>query len=137
MLDITQPSQFQQMLEKYPVVVLDIYADWCSPCKMIAPKLEALAKQYEQYGVGFVKCNVENKIFQAKGLPTIEFWVKGQKAQTVLGADMKKIKEILQTVIPNVIPQDAVAEEVKTVTGDYALKGSAKSKGGYKTYKDM
>ena len=61
----------------YPLVVLDIYADWCTPCKLIAPRLDELSTQYPN--VRFCKLNVESNLKpNISNLPTIEFWqIKG------------------------------------------------------------
>ena len=59
MLVLTNEN-FKSEVEEYPgLVVIDIYADWCGPCKMLAPVLEELEGEYPD--VKFCKINVDNE----------------------------------------------------------------------------
>jgi thioredoxin 1 len=87
------------MTSSYDIIIIDIYADWCGPCKYLAPKLENLAKQYSSSNILFCKLNSESGLKPSvKGLPTIEFWVSQSKGvpkqlfHTVLGADYPEIE---------------------------------------------
>jgi thiol-disulfide isomerase/thioredoxin len=42
-------ESFNQILELFPIVVVDVWADWCNPCKLILPKYINLAVKYKQY----------------------------------------------------------------------------------------
>ena len=50
---------------KQKLIVCDFYADWCGPCKMIAPEFERLGRVYSQTCV-FVKCNVDRNQIDAQ-----------------------------------------------------------------------
>lgn len=89
---------------KYPIVVLDIYADWCMPCKLLTPKLEELSKSYPS--ALFCKLNVESGLKPTvTNLPTIEFWqIKGESrvlVHTVVGANLQEITSTLTSLIEN------------------------------------
>ena len=95
-----QQTLAEVMNSTYDVVIIDIYADWCGPCKHLAPKLEDLAKQYSAPNILFCKLNSETGLKKSiKGLPTIEFWVNqnGSKQlyKSVLGAGFPDIKKTL------------------------------------------
>lgn len=71
-------------------VFVDFYADWCGPCKMMAPVVEKLAKKYDgKLKVG--KCNVdeENALavkYRIMSIPTMMIFVNGEAKETVVGA---------------------------------------------------
>jgi len=88
------------MNSPYSLIVIDIYADWCGPCKFLTPKLNELAKLYSTSDILFCKMNVEHyKHHDVQGLPTIEFWIlenqKRNQIHTVLGADFEEVKKTL------------------------------------------
>jgi thioredoxin len=58
-------------------VIIDFYADWCKPCKMIAPTMDKIAKEYEGK-VKVYKINVDNErklasVFQVQSIPAVLF----------------------------------------------------------------
>ncbi len=71
-------------------VLVDFYADWCGPCKMMAPIVEALAKKYDgKVKVG--KCNIDDedglaRVYRVMSIPTMKIFVKGEAVATVVGA---------------------------------------------------
>lgn len=129
MFEITSKEQFQQLLSKHQVIVVDIYADWCYPCKVMAPEFEKLAAKYSSKNpnVLFCKSNAENHVFQIKGLPTIEFFVNGQSHHTILGADLENVRETLHKMFPET---NEVQQKEESNIGFVKKKSS----GGYKTY---
>ena len=85
-------------------VLVDFYADWCGPCKMMAPVIKQLAEEYDgKLKVG--KCNIdEEEAIRARygvmSIPTMKIFVKGEEAASVVGAMSKEeldaqIKEVL------------------------------------------
>lgn len=79
-----------EVLESKTPVVVDFYADWCGPCKVISPVLERLEKAY---GGKFrlVKVNVERERelaaeFEIQLVPTILFFKNGKPVASQLGA---------------------------------------------------
>jgi len=74
MIDITHNS-FSAEVEAHPgLVVLDLYADWCGPCRMLKPILAELEEEYPE--VKFCKINVDNEpelaaMFRVESIPMI------------------------------------------------------------------
>ena len=71
-------------------VFVDFYADWCGPCKMMAPIIEKLAEKYEgRLKVG--KCNIdeENELavkYKIMSIPTMMIFMGGEVEETIIGA---------------------------------------------------
>lgn len=87
--------------------VIDFYADWCRPCKMVAPIMEDLAKQYEGK-VKIYKINVDKEkqlasIFQIRSIPAVLFSPKEGKPMMQVGALPKDayIKIINENLLDN------------------------------------
>ncbi len=84
--------------------LIDFYADWCAPCKMIAPILEELSKEYEGK-VDIYKINTEEEIelsgaFGIRSIPSLLFIPKEgqpQMAQGALGKD--ELKKVIEDVL--------------------------------------
>lgn len=70
--------------------IIDFYADWCGPCKMVSPIMEELAKEYEGK-VDIYKINTEEEqelsaIFSIRSIPSILFCPVGDKPRMSVGA---------------------------------------------------
>jgi len=83
--------------------VIDFYADWCQPCKMVAPILEELSTEYT--GIDFYKVDteVENElaaVFQIRSIPSILFIPLTGQPQMAMGA---LPKETFKTAIKDVL----------------------------------
>merc|ERR1712055_85046 len=81
------------------LVVVDFFAVWCGPCKMIAPKLEAM--DAEMADVVFLKVDVDEceelaMEYQISCMPTFLFFKNGEKVATFSGANEAKIKETIE-----------------------------------------
>lgn len=77
--------------------IIDFYADWCGPCKMLSPTLEALSKEYEGK-VNFYKINTDQEqelsaMFGIQSVPTLLFVPKNAEPQMAMGALPKKTLE--------------------------------------------
>ena len=84
--------------------VIDFYADWCGPCKAIAPHLEEIAKEYA--GKLYVyKINVDNdpeiaNAFNIRGIPTMLFIpVEGEPIKTIGGMEMATLVENIAKIM--------------------------------------
>jgi thioredoxin 1 len=74
---------------KRPVIV-DFWATWCNPCRMVAPELEKIANKYAD-SIDVVKMDVDanpsvSQALQIMSLPTVAFFRPGQQPMAVVGA---------------------------------------------------
>jgi thioredoxin len=81
---------FQTMIESNTLVFVDFYADWCGPCKMIAPSIEKLAEEFDGT-VRFVKLNIDEnphiaREFDVKSIPTLMIFRSGKPFRRMVGA---------------------------------------------------
>lgn len=99
-LEITDANFEELVLKSDKVVIVDYWATWCGPCKMLHPIVEELAKEMEGQAV-FGKMDVQKNMTGTKygvsALPTLMFFKGGQKVESMMGVPTKaKIKEKLQ-----------------------------------------
>ena len=86
-----QGSSFQdEVVKASQPVVVDFYADWCGPCRMIEPVIHQLSKEY-QGRVKFVKVDTDANQeiamqFGIMSIPTVMFFSKGKVEDIVIGA---------------------------------------------------
>lgn len=87
--------------------IIDFYADWCSPCKMVAPILEELSDEYKDK-INIYKVDTEAEqelaaVFGIRSIPSILFIPKNDKPQMAMGALPKAtFKEVIDKVLLNV-----------------------------------
>ena len=86
------------------LTLVDFWAEWCAPCKMIAPTVEALAQEYEGK-VRIGKLNIDENPsvpsrFGIRGIPTLMLFKGGEVVEQVVGV---KSKADLKTVIDRVL----------------------------------
>ena len=92
-LEITD-ADFEESVKKYPTVVVDCWAPWCGPCRMVGPIIEELAKEM-QGKIVFGKLNVdENPTISAKhqimSIPTMLVFKNGELVDRFVGAMPKE-----------------------------------------------
>ena len=90
---ITNASFEADVLQSAQPVLVDYWAEWCGPCKMIAPILDEVAKDYEGK-LQIAKMNVDDNRevpgkFGIRGIPTLMLFKDGQLAGTLVGAHPK------------------------------------------------
>jgi len=77
-------------VRSYPLLVVDCWAAWCGPCRMMAPVIEQLAKKYEGK-VAFGKLNVDQNSdtaarYQIMSIPAFLVFKQGKHVDTIVGA---------------------------------------------------
>ncbi|MBS3815995.1 MAG: thioredoxin [Candidatus Thermoplasmatota archaeon] len=87
-------NDFQETINEYPLVLVDFWAEWCGPCKMMEPVLEELAEEY-QGEVVIAKMNVDKnqKVpsqFQVSSIPTLVLFKDGERVDRMIGALQKQ-----------------------------------------------
>lgn len=92
-LHITDSSFEEEVLKSARPVMLDFWAEWCGPCKMIAPILDELAGQYKGQ-LTVAKINIDDnqktpETYAVRGIPTLILFKDGEVAATRVGAASK------------------------------------------------
>ncbi len=91
---VVTDADFDKFVAKYPLVLVDCWAPWCGPCRMVAPVIDALAKEMSGKVV-FGKLNtdensgVANK-FSISAIPTMMMFKDGKMVDRIVGAQPKE-----------------------------------------------
>ena len=94
-VEITDATFEEEVVKSDTPVVVDFWAEWCGPCKMIAPLVEELAGEYEGK-VKFTKLDVDSNPqtpmqFGIRGIPTLLIFSGGKPVGQVVGAVPKSM----------------------------------------------
>lgn len=87
---VTSATWEQEVLKAPNLVMVDFWAVWCGPCRMVAPIVDELAKEYEGK-VKVLKLNTDENAdvagkYRIMGIPTLMFFKNGQTVDQVVGA---------------------------------------------------
>lgn len=72
-LNVTKDNFENEVLKSEKTVLLDFYADWCGPCRMLSPVIEQIAKEHPEIVVGKVNVDEENALAMRFGITSIPF----------------------------------------------------------------
>ena len=93
-------GNFNGFIQKYPLSMVDFWAPWCSPCRVIAPRIRRLSKIYKGK-VAFGRLNTQEsndiaKQYHIMGIPHLVFFRYGKKITSVTG--VRSIGDIKDTI---------------------------------------
>lgn len=97
-------KNFSETVKKYDVLVVDCWAEWCMPCRMLGPVIEQLSKEMHGKAV-FGKLNVDSNNstasdYDISAIPTLLVFKKGKLVDRIVGfAQKTQIEEKLQKII--------------------------------------
>ena len=88
--EITDTNFETDVLGSDKPVLVDFWAEWCGPCRMIAPTVEAIAEEYQEKASVY-KMNVDENMhvpqqFGIRGIPTLILFKGGQEQERIVGA---------------------------------------------------
>lgn len=100
-LKITGDNFQEEVLKSNKLVLIDFYADWCGPCRMMAPIIDQIAEEMsDKIKVGKVNVDENQELAMKYGvmsIPTIVIIENGKVKNTLVGVrDKNEIKEILK-----------------------------------------
>lgn len=102
-LEVTDATFDEQVTQAEGITVVDFWAPWCGPCKMVGPVIEELARDYEGE-IRFAKVNVDDNqqvagAFGIRSIPTIGFFKDGEAVGAVVGAYPRDaLEQVIQQV---------------------------------------
>jgi len=94
-------ATFDRTVKQHPLMIVDCWAPWCGPCRMIAPVVDELAKDYSGKVV-FAKLNTDEnprtcERFVIMSIPTLLFMKNGEEVERIIGAVPRtEIEDTLQ-----------------------------------------
>jgi thioredoxin 1 len=104
-LEVNDTNFDEVVVKSEKPVIVDFWAEWCGPCRMIAPAIEEISREYEGKAV-VAKCDVDNSPgvaakFGIRNIPTVLFFKDGKVADKQVGAVPKinfvnKLNNLLQ-----------------------------------------
>ncbi len=96
-INITVANFEEEVLKSDKTVLLDFYADWCGPCKMVAPIVHTIADEHSEYKVGKINVDNEGELamkFRVMSIPTLVVMKNGEIYKQAVGYMSKE--EILE-----------------------------------------
>lgn len=94
-IDISDQTFEDEVLKSSLPVLVDLWAPWCGPCRMIAPVVERLAEKYDKR-FKFCRLNVDQNPqtasrYKIMSIPTLMFFKDGKVVDTVIGAVSEQV----------------------------------------------
>ncbi len=99
-MELSDENFEEEVLKESKPVLVDFWAVWCAPCRMIAPVIDEIAETYSgKVKVGKVNVDDNSKIpnqYGIRSIPTVMLFKNGQVADQVIGANAAEIKKIVE-----------------------------------------
>jgi len=116
-LELANIDHKRQLIQNNRVVVVDIYADWCGPCKQTAPDYATIATEYTRPGeCAIVKYNYDkldpSEKSRIHGIPVFQFFVEGKQVDEVVGADIDAVKVKLRDILQSTNNRQRVSQNI-------------------------
>ncbi|MCH8529464.1 MAG: thioredoxin [Saccharospirillum sp.] len=128
-ITVTEQNFHQIMVEESQqrLVVMDFWAEWCAPCKVLMPILEKLADEYKgQFLLAKVNADEQQNIvaqFGVRSLPTVALIQDGQPVDAFMGAEPESaIRERLEKYLPK--PWDSLLQQAQALHAQGDLEGA-------------
>lgn len=97
--EITSIEDKETLIRHNKVVVVDVYADWCGPCKTSAPLFAELYEKYKDYCI-LVKENVDLRLSPTiQVIPTFQIFNEGKLDSQITGVNLKEVEEKILTFL--------------------------------------
>ncbi|MCY6356517.1 thioredoxin [Clostridium sp. ZS2-4] len=98
--EVTDTTFTSELNSEESIVVVDFWAPWCGPCRMLSPIMEQLSSELVSK-VKFIKINVDSspllaKKFRISSIPTIMIFKEGKLKKTIIGSTPKN--ELIRTI---------------------------------------
>ncbi|MFC6719000.1 thioredoxin family protein [Natrialbaceae archaeon GCM10025810] len=96
-VEIDGADHLQEVIDNYPVVLVDCYADWCGPCRMLEPTIKALAAETDA-AVAKVDIDANQRLaaeLGARSVPTLLLYADGEPVERLLGVQPRTTLETL------------------------------------------
>lgn len=103
-MDLTDETFQTEVIESPIPVLVDFWAEWCAPCKMVAPIVDELALEFDgQLKVGKVNVDIAQKIageFGIRSIPTLLLFKQGKLTDQIIGAhDKKHLEDKIKAIL--------------------------------------
>jgi len=101
---ILEENNFNKFIEKFPLSLVDFWAPWCAPCRVIAPRIRRLSKIYKGK-VAFGKLDTQKnqdiaKQYKIMGIPYLSFFSYGKKLSSIIGVrSVGDIKNVIDDLL--------------------------------------
>ena len=89
-------AEVKELVKSEGLTIVDCFAEWCGPCKMLKPMLDRISQDYDSAAVNFVAVDIdENADFAAenkiRGVPTLLWYKGGKLVDTTVGVSPEKV----------------------------------------------